>query len=254
MTKILLAFIGGGHGYDTAGKRTPAIKSLGRQIKEHEFNEPVSQLLIAELKRCGVHAYDTAPGTSDVPLKKRTDYANKIYREYCAKYGKENVIAIYISIHFNAFDGSFGGSNPSGFSAHIYPGHRNKSAGKLAQCIVDELKNGTKQINRGIVEQNLHVVRETAMPAVLTENGFMDHPEEALLMINPSFQKEVAVEHAKGICEYFGIKYKAEPIKEVSGVTYRVITGSFKDKKNADNRVKALKAKGFNSFIDQVKL
>lgn len=34
-----------------------------------------------------------------------------------------------------------------------------------------------------------------------------------------------------------------------SGVTYQVVTGSFRDKKNAENRVKELKAKGFDSFI-----
>lgn len=34
-----------------------------------------------------------------------------------------------------------------------------------------------------------------------------------------------------------------------SNVTYQVVTGSFKDKTNAENRVKELKAKGFESFI-----
>jgi N-acetylmuramoyl-L-alanine amidase len=31
---------------------------------------------------------------------------------------------------------------------------------------------------------------------------------------------------------------------------YRVVTGSFSDKKNAEDRVKELKAKGFDSFLD----
>lgn len=208
MEKVYLAFIEGGHGYNTAGKRTPSIKSLGgRQIKEHEFNEPTAQKLIEELKRCGVHVFDAAAGDRDVPLKERVDYANKIYYQYCAKYGKENVVAVYVSIHFNALDGVFGGSDPSGFSVHIYKGHKTKDAGRLAQYIVDELKNGTKQVNRGVVEQDLFITRETAMTAVLSENGFMDNENEALLMIDPKFQLEVAVEHAKGICKYFGIPY-----------------------------------------------
>jgi N-acetylmuramoyl-L-alanine amidase len=119
-------------------------------------------------------------------------------------------VAIFISIHFNAFDGTFAGRNPSGFSVHVYPG--SATGKKLGQAILDELKNGTKQINRGLVEQDLHVVRETVMPAALSENGFMDNPEEAALMLNKDFQKEVAVEHAKGICQYFGIPYKPEVI------------------------------------------
>jgi hypothetical protein len=80
---------------------------------------------------------------------------------------------------------------------------------KLATVVIAELKQGTKQISRGIVEQNLHVTRETVMPAILTESGFMDNATEANLMLNKDFQNEVAMEHAKGICKYMGIPYVA---------------------------------------------
>lgn len=227
---IYLVFRDGGHGVNTAGKRTPPIKSLGgRQIKEHEFNEPVSRMFGDELKRSNIHVYDVAPGERDVSLIERTKYANQIYWQYCQKYGEENVEAIYVSIHFNALDGTFEGSNPSGFSVHIDPG--SVKGRVLAQCILNELRQGTKQISRGIVEQNLHVTRETVMPAVLTENGFMDNPTEAILMIDSKFQKEVAIEHAKGVCKYFGIPYVAEVtpkpvmVKEAENVV--------KDDKNA---------------------
>lgn len=224
MSLIYLAIVDSGHAglrkdlsanpLATPGKETPLIKSLGRRVQEEEFNEPTASLLIDELRRCGVHVVDASPGEKDVPLKERTTYANQIYWQYCNKYGKENVVCIYVSIHFNALDGTFAGSNPSGFSVHINPG--SVQGRKLAQMVLDELRAGTKQINRGVVEQDLHVTRETVMPAILTENGFMDHPEEALLMLNPVFQKEVAAEHAKGICKYFGIPYV--PIVTVANV------------------------------------
>lgn len=56
------------------------------------------------------------------------------------------------------------------------------------------------------------VLRETKMPACLVEYGFMDDPQlmEAKRMIDPAFQKECAVETAKGICEYFNVKYVPE--------------------------------------------
>ena len=44
------------------------------------------------------------------------------------------------------------------------------------------------------------------MPAILTENGFMDNKREAMLMLDKAFITEVATEHFKGICKYFGIK------------------------------------------------
>lgn len=210
MAKIFLAFVEAGHFLTTPGKETPFMKSLGRKVKEHEFNEPTAQFLITELKRCGVHVFDAAPGERDTPLKERTTYANQIYWQYCNKYGKKNVICIYVSIHFNALDGSFEGANPSGFSVHINPG--SVEGRKLAQSVLDELKKGTKQINKGIVEQDLHVTRETVMPAILSENGFMDNITEANLMLNKDYQLEVAREHARGICKYMGIPYKAETI------------------------------------------
>jgi N-acetylmuramoyl-L-alanine amidase len=221
--KIYLALVDRGHAglkkdhsataAATPGKETPVIKSLGRRIQEEEFNEPTKNFLIEELKRSGVHVIDVSGGERDTPLKERTEYANKIYWQYCAKYGTANVVAVFISIHFNAFDGTFSGKNPSGFSVHIHPG--SASGRKLGEAILNELRNGTKQVNRGIVEQNLWVTSKTAMPAALSENGFMDNPEEAELMLNKNFQKEVAVEHAKGICNYMGIPFKNEIVKPV---------------------------------------
>lgn len=273
MTKIYLCFVDGGHANlladgsanpaATPGKETPFIKSLGRRIQEEEFNQPTADLLRRELARCGVRVYDPAAGVGkDVPLKQRTDYANRIYREYCGKYGAANVSSIYVSIHYNAIDGKFDGPgrDPEGFSVHIHPGTKNKAAGRLAKCIIDELKNGTTQKNRGIVEQNLHITRETAMPAVLTENGFMDNEREALLMLNMDFRKEVAIEHAKGVCKYFDIPHKpavtvaaTQPKPTQPGARppgpklFRVQVGAFGNKANADALGKQLTNAGFGA-------
>lgn len=182
-----------GHGMSTAGKRTPMIPKLGRSVPENEFNRAVVKILDTELRRCGFETLLVAPGDDDVPLKTRTDRANAWKAD------------LYVSIHYNALDGKFDGNDPEGHSIHIQPG--SVQSRKAAQCILKYLVQGTAQKNRGIVEQNLHVTRETKMPAILSENGFMDNLREALLMASPEFQKEVAVEHAKGICDYFGVKY-----------------------------------------------
>jgi N-acetylmuramoyl-L-alanine amidase len=269
MGKVYLAFIEGGHAgllngkadpNATPGKETPYIKSLGRKIQEEEFNKPTAAKLRDELKRAGVHVYDPAPDVFDTSLKARTDFANKTYWQYCSKYGKDNVVAIYVSIHFNALDSKFDGvgKDPSGFSVHIYKGQTNKKSGDLARCIIDELKNGTKQINRGIVEQDLHVTRETVFPAALTENGFMDNEVESNLMLNPSFQKEVAIEHAKGICKYFGIPYvteqKPEPKKEDKKTKVNVTTGWYYEGSNGLKELeKFLKSKGWHYTKEVVK-
>ncbi|GGF17171.1 hypothetical protein GCM10010954_14790 [Halobacillus andaensis] len=193
---ILIA-LDDGHGINTPTKRTPFISSIGRTIKENEFNREVVRRLNNLLKTCGFHTLLVAPEDKDIPLSIRTNRANRAGAD------------AYISIHYNAYDGQFSGDNPSGIELYVYPGHLNKDAGRLAHSIGGYLKQGTKQHYRGVKEADFHVLRETSMIAVLTESGFMDHPKEALLMREPMFQNEVAVEHAKGICDFFNIPFKA---------------------------------------------
>lgn len=187
-----------GHGANTAGKRTPYIAALGRSIRENEFNKPVVNLLEAELKRCGFRTLQTAPTDADTGLTARTNLANAAGAD------------IYISVHFNAVSHSFGASTAQGFSVHIQAGSSNSSkAYKLARLAVDELSKGTRQVNRGVVKQNLAITRQTRMPAILVEGGFMDDEREAFLMIDTAFQREVAQELAQAVCKYFGVAYAA---------------------------------------------
>jgi N-acetylmuramoyl-L-alanine amidase len=187
-----------GHGMKTSGKRTPYIGELGRIVHENEFNRAVVKYLEAELKRCNFDVLLVAPTDADTSLTYRTNLANQKGAD------------AYISIHYNAFDGKFNGNDPEGFSIHVYPGHA--PSHKLANCIHKYLKQGTPQQDRGVKEDNFHVLRETKMVAILSENGFMDNKREALLMLKPEFQKEVAIEHAKGICDYFGKNYVSEKV------------------------------------------
>ncbi|MGG1631747.1 N-acetylmuramoyl-L-alanine amidase family protein [Rossellomorea sp. NRS-1567] len=209
-----------GHGIGTAGKRTPYIQSLGREIRENEFNEKVTFFLKVELERCGFRTILTAPTDEDTPLKSRTDLANS---------KRANAL---VSNHFNAFDGKFDGpgKDAEGHSLHIY--FNDVQDRRLAESIAKYLKQGTKQVYRGIIEQNLHMTRDFNGPAVLVENGFMDDEREALLMINEEFQRESAREQARGVCDFFGVPYVAAgnvvvpPETEVKGVwTSRDVIG-----------------------------
>lgn len=180
-----------GHGIQTAGKRTPIIPELGRYIPENEFNRAVVKLMDKLLKDIGFRTLLVAPTDDDTTLKARTDLANAQKAD------------IYISIHYDAMGSTWG--TAEGHSIFVYPG--STTSKKLAESIAEFLKQGTSQKWRGIKEQNFHVLRETKMPSILSENGFMDNPREARLMIDTDFQKEVATEHVKGICKYFGVTY-----------------------------------------------
>lgn len=198
MSKLIA--ISDGHELTTPGKRTPPIPELGgRVIKENEFNKAVAIMLEKELLRCGFNVINVSSTDND-SLADRVNRANAARAD------------IFVAIHYNAFDGKFDAYDPEGLSVHIYPG--SVQGRKLAENVLKYLKEGTPQKNRGIVENDFYVLRNTKMPAILTENGFMDNKREALLMIDENFQKEVAIEHAKGICDYFGAKYIEEQAEE----------------------------------------
>ncbi|MFD1423468.1 N-acetylmuramoyl-L-alanine amidase family protein [Laceyella sediminis] len=130
-----------------------------------------------------------APGDQDVPLSARTSLANR-----------DNA-HLFISCHYNAGGGE-------GAETYYFSGsRRGKRAAELIHNQV--LKSGIYRRNRGVKTANFFVLRETKMPAVLVEYGFMDDPglEEAAHMVDPKVQKAFAVTTAKGVCEYFGVKY-----------------------------------------------
>jgi N-acetylmuramoyl-L-alanine amidase len=183
-----------GHGVSTPGKQTPFVTELGRTIHENEFNKAVVALLDIELKRCGFKTLLTAPTDADTSLTERTNLANSKGAD------------IFVSIHYNALGNTWG--TAEGHSIYVMtPASANPNSVRLAEAIAKYLKEGTPQVWRGVLAENFHVLRETTMPAVLSENGFMDNHKEALYMIDPKFQLEVAQEHAKGICDYFGVSY-----------------------------------------------
>lgn len=200
-----------GHGLKpkpTPGKRTPFIPEIGREFYENEFNSAVVAFLDVELRRCGFRTMFTAPGDLDAPLKARVDAANKAKAD------------LFVSVHYNALDGIFDGPgrDPEGLAVFIYPG--SNTGRRVGQMVLAELLRltGQKQYNTGVIERDFLVLSDTNMPAILTENGFMDNKREALLMISPEYQRRVAQAHARGICTYFNRPYVAEAVPVVPTV------------------------------------
>jgi len=191
----ILVAISDGHEMHTAGKRTPVMPD-GSVIHENQFNKAVALLLEADLKRLGFKVINVSSTAND-SLADRVNRANAANAD------------IFVAIHYNAFDGKFDAYDPEGISVHIYG--KGGEAEKLAIEVHKFLIQGTSQKDRGIVVSNFYVLRNTKMPAILTENGFMDNLKEAQLMLDPKFQAEVASEHSKGICSYFGVKYQEQP-------------------------------------------
>lgn len=187
---MALVALDDGHGSNTPGKRTPEFPD-GTFMKENEFNSAVVNELKSILEFNGFDVLLVAPEKEDTPLQVRTDRANKAEAD------------IYVSVHANAMKGSWGDWN--GIETYHFP---TSSKGKrLAKCVHEQLMMGTPFTDRGVKPANFHVLRETVMPAVLVECGFMDNLREATLLRSDKYRQECAMEIARGICNYFGKKF-----------------------------------------------
>lgn len=108
---------------------------------------------------------------------------------------------LFVSVHANAGGGT-------GFETFRYPGTAGKTL-ELQKTLHNEILTTMKaygQIaDRGLKQANLAVVRETRMPAVLTENLFIDRKEDADRLKDSGFLKAVGEAHARGIAKYLGL-------------------------------------------------
>lgn len=165
---------------------------------------------------------ETRKADEYVTLQKRCNIANAKNYDY------------FISFHRNAFNGE-----AQGVETYIYTS-KNSQANKLAGLINDSIASiGFK--NRGVKTANFKVLRDTKAKAILIEVGFIDNIND-----NQIFDKkynELVNVIVKAILKGLGISYKKD-------VYYRVVTGSFKNKDNAEKRVNELKKSGFDSFIE----
>ena len=190
MSKIKI-MLDAGHGLGTSGKRTPVFKD-GKAIREAEQNYPVMFLVEKYLKLSGFEVECTNRDIKyDMPLRTRTTRANNWKADY------------FVSIHKNAITGNWQSAS-KGIDTFVY-GTKGKSYG-LANKVQSNLIADTGMKDRGVKSADFHVLRETKMPAILIELGFMDNPYEALQMQDKVWHERFAQAITKGICEYVKVK------------------------------------------------
>ena len=223
-----------GHGYETAGKRSPD------GIREYEINRAIAiytrDLLTAYQN---VSVFFTHSDKRDVPLKTRTEQANTMN------------VDCFISIHANAYGDGKTWNSANGIETFIHP-VANVEAVELAELVQKHLFISTGLRNRGVKRANFHVLRETKMTAILIECGFMTNKEEMKLLKTDAFRKACAEAIVKGISEKYRLKKKStnnSTAQTLSAGLYKVQVGAFREKKKAEELANSLKKQGYESFI-----
>lgn len=223
MPKIIA--LDAGHGLHTAGKRTPDDE------REWSFNTVVVESIIEHLqtyKKVQIVRLDDPTGKKDVPLRERTDKANQANAK------------ILISFHHNAFEGKWG--NHTGTVTFHYPS--STKGRELAKAIHPSVVEAYGLRDRGIKSANFHMLRESKMPAILIEGGFMD----SLIDIKKMRKKSILQLAGKNIAEAVASYLYLEK-KDQSQILYKVQIGAFREKEYAKEQAKRAKQKGFDHYI-----
>ena len=104
---------------------------------------------------------------------------------------------LFISIHANTF------TDPSVSGTESYYYHQNSLS--LANNIHKHVVKATGFRNRGTKKENYFVLKDTNMPAILLEIGYITNPEDEQTMLTNEFQQSVAKAINEGILEYLEI-------------------------------------------------
>ena len=193
----MLILIDNGHGHNTQGKRSPDGKFL-----EYSYNREIATRIVADLTDRGYNAQFLVPETEDIPLTERVRRINA----HCNTLGKSNVILI--SIHVNAAGNGTKWLNATGWSCYTSKGQT--TSDRIAECFYEAAKKNfpDRRIrtdysdNDPDWEENFYILRHSLCPAVLTENFFMDNPQNLEYLQSRAGKQAIVDTHVEGITEY----------------------------------------------------
>ena len=198
-----IIYVDAGHDY---GKDSGAVATInGVTYSETELNIQVADKLKTELENRGYTVIMTRNLGETTKFSSLTESLS--YRVNKANSANAD---LFISIHHNSAgetakgietlysevsqDDEFGGN---------YDSTRIAKSKSLATEINNNIANNLNLTNRGGKSQNLYVCRNTNMPAVLVEVGFITNEEEAMRCADESSQQKVAESIAEVVAKYY---------------------------------------------------
>lgn len=164
------------------GGKDPGTIGIGG-VQEKNIILPIAQDVAALLEQQGVQAILTRSDDRFVSLAGRVQMAER---------SRAN---LFVSIHANAI--SLSRPDINGLETYYY-----SSGQRLAQTIHESILQGVEIGNRGIRQARFYVLKNTSMPAVLVEVGFLTGREDAARLANSNYRQQMAAAIARGILQY----------------------------------------------------
>jgi N-acetylmuramoyl-L-alanine amidase len=150
--------------------------------EEDDINLGISFLLRCELDKLGFEVLMSRERDEPVSLSRRINFANQVKAD------------LFVSIHCDAFHKV----TAHGMSVHVFPvsGRSRRIAREIREALADRFPDHR---DRGVMESNFYVLRETTMPAVLVECEFLSNPDTRRFLREPENQLALAQAISRGI-------------------------------------------------------
>lgn len=192
-TKGPLIVIDAGHGGTDEGAKVKRLQEKGLTLLTALYAKK-------HLEEIGYRVLLTRSKDVFVSLPKRVSMANKTQG------------AVFISIHFN----SASNESAEGVEVFYYKDRdtkRQPQSQKLANYLLHGVIGQTDSPSRGVKAGNYYVIRETEMPAVILEAGFMTNQREWECLRKKSYLEKIS----KGIAQ--GVDAYVQSVKNVLGAS-----------------------------------
>lgn len=165
------------------GGRDPGAVGIGG-LQEAGIVLDIGLQVAQLLQEKGVQVILTRQDDREIDLEPRVRDANRANAD------------LFVSIHANAIDLSRPDVN--GIETYYY----SDSGAQLARVIHNAVVRLTGSRDRRVRFARFYVLRNTTMPAVLVETGFVTGEEDAVRLNDPEFRTRMAEAIAAGILEY----------------------------------------------------
>lgn len=179
-----------GHGGTDPGK----VSTNG--IKEKDINLEIAGYLKDYLIAQDYTVYltrntDCGLYNENASNKKSSDLRNRV------QFFQEKKAFLVVSIHQNSY------SDPLQHGAQTFYNSSGTSAKQLAENIQASLLSIDNTNTRTAKSSDsYYILKNSSMPAVIIECGFLSNPEETAKLTDPNYQKKLAYAISLGICEY----------------------------------------------------
>jgi N-acetylmuramoyl-L-alanine amidase len=172
-------FIDPGHGGRDVG-------AIGNGVFEKDVVLAISLQLGKILQQAGYGVVYSRTTDLEVDLQPRV------------KAAEQNRADVFVSVHANSLESRL--SNVNGVETYFAPGASRSKI--LAELVQNQIISLTGANDRGARSARFFVIRNTSMPAILVETGFVTNPTEAANLNNPGYQEKMAAAIARGVDQY----------------------------------------------------